>query len=79
MTRTGRKPTGAWTCEETAQADDCSLPSLAWPGLTLLTRANVKTAAWLMENKLAELERTIFIKDLKTKYVTSEVQIFLRT
>ena len=48
--------------------------SRAWPGLTLLTLADIKTAAWLVENNhLTQLERITFTTDLHTQSV-SEVQ-----
>ena len=49
--------------------------SRAWPGLTLLTLADIKTAAWLMENRhLTQLERIIFTTDLDTQSVNTELE-----
>lgn len=46
--------------------------SRAWPGLTLLTLADIKTAAWLVENNhLTQLERITFTTELHTQ---SEVE-----
>ena len=48
--------------------------SRAWPGLTLLTLADIKTAAWLVENNhLTQLERITFTTDLQIQSV-SEVE-----
>ena len=53
--------------------------SRAWPGLTLLTLADIKTAAWLVENNhLTHLERIIFTTDLHTQSVSTEVQTIKR-
>ena len=53
--------------------------SRAWPGLTLLTLADIKTAAWLVENNhLTQLERITFTTDLHTQSVSTEVQIIKR-
>ena len=49
--------------------------SRAWPGLTLLTLADIKTTSWLVENNhLTQLERIIFTTDLDTQSVNTEVQ-----
>ena len=49
--------------------------SRAWPGLTLLTLADIKTTAWLVENNhLTQLERIIFTTDLDTQSVNTEVE-----
>ena len=49
--------------------------SRAWPGLTLLTLADIKTAAWLVENRhITQLERIIFTTDLDTQSVNTEVE-----
>ena len=49
--------------------------SRAWPGLTLLTLADIRTAAWLVENNhLTQLERIIFTTDLDTQSVNTEVE-----
>ena len=53
--------------------------SRAWPGLTLLTLADIKTAAWLVENNhLTHLERITFTTDLHTLSVNTEVQAIKR-
>ena len=53
--------------------------SRAWPGLTLLTLADIKTAAWLVENNhLTHLERITFTTDLHTQSVSTEVQTIKR-
>ena len=52
--------------------------SRAWPGLTLLTLADIKTAAWLVENNhLTQLERITFTTDLHMS-VNTEVQTIKR-
>ena len=49
--------------------------SRAWPGLTLLTLADIKTASWLVENNhLTQLERIVFTTDLDTQSVNTEVE-----
>ena len=49
--------------------------SRAWPGLTLLTLADIKTAAWLVENShLTHLERITFSTNLNTQSVNTELQ-----
>ena len=53
--------------------------SRAWPGLTLLTLADIKTAAWLVENNhLTQLERITFTTDLDTQSVSTEVETIKR-
>ena len=53
--------------------------SRAWPGLTLLTLADIKTAAWLVDNNhLTHLERITFTTDLHTQSVNTEVQTIKR-
>ena len=53
--------------------------SRAWPGLNLLTLADIKTAAWLVENNhLTHLERITFTTDLHTQSVNTEVQTIKR-
>ena len=53
--------------------------SRAWPGLTLLTLADIKTAAWLVENNhLTQLERITFTTDLHTQSVNTEVDTIKR-
>ena len=53
--------------------------SRAWPGLTLLTLADIKTAAWLVENNhLTQLERITFTTDLHTQSVSTEVETIKR-
>ena len=50
-----------------------------WPGLTLLTLADIKTAAWLVENNhLTHLERITFTTDLHTQSVSTEVETIKR-
>ena len=47
--------------------------SRAWPGLTLLTLADIKTAAWLVENNhLTQLERITFTNDLLLQSFATE-------
>ena len=49
--------------------------SRAWPGLTLLTLADIKNAAWLVENRhITQLERIIFTTDLDTQSVNTELE-----
>ena len=49
--------------------------SRAWPGLTLLTLADIKTTSWLVENRhITQLERIIFTTDLDTQSVNTEVE-----
>ena len=56
-------------------AQQMTAASRAWPGLTLLTLADIKTAAWLVENNhLTQLDRITFTKDLDIQSVISEVQ-----
>ena len=51
------------------------LPVIMRPGLTLLTLADIKTAAWLVENRhITQLERIIFTTDLDTQSVNTEVE-----
>ena len=53
--------------------------SRAWPGLSLLTLADIKTAAWLVENNhLTQLERITFTTDLNNQSVSTEVQTIKR-
>ena len=53
--------------------------SRAWPGLTLLTLADIKTAAWLVENNhLTQLDNITFTTDLNTQSVPTEVQTIKR-
>ena len=60
-------------------AQQMTAASRAWPGLTLLTLADIKTAAWLVENNhLTQLERISFSTDLDTQSVSSEVEIIKR-
>ena len=60
-------------------AQQMTAASRAWPGLTLLTLADIKTAAWLVENNhLTQLERITFTTDLDTQSVSSEVEIVKR-
>ena len=60
-------------------AQQMTAASRAWPGLTLLTLADIKTAAWLVENNhLTQLERISFPTDLDTQSVSTEVQTIKR-
>ena len=53
--------------------------SRAWPGLTLLTLADIKTAAWLVDNNhLTHLETVTFTTDMDTQSVNTEVQTISR-
>ena len=53
--------------------------SRAWPGLSLLTLADIKTAAWLVENShLTHLERITFSTNLHTQSVNTELQTIKR-
>ena len=48
-------------------------------GLTLLTLADIKTAAWLVDNNhLTHLETVTFTTDMDTQSVNTEVQIIKR-
>ena len=60
-------------------AQQMTAASRAWPGLTLLTLSDIKTAAWLVENNhLTQLERIIFTRDLDTQSVSTEVHTIKR-
>ena len=60
-------------------AQQMTAASRAWPGLTLLTLADIKTAAWLVENNhLTHLERITFTTDLHTQSVSTEVDTIKR-
>ena len=60
-------------------AQQMTAASRAWPGLTLLTLADIKTAAWLVENNhLTQLERITFTTDLHTQSVSTEVHTIKR-
>ena len=60
-------------------AQQMTAASRAWPGLTLLTLADIKTAAWLVENNhLTQLERITFTTDLRIQSVSSEVETIKR-
>ena len=66
-----------FNAEESAQ--QMTAASRAWPGLTLLTLADIKTAAWLVENNhLTQLDRITFTTDLDTQSVSREVQTIKR-
>ena len=71
-----RLPFTEWTgFDAVDSAQQMTGASRAWPGLTLLTLADIKTAAWLMENNhLTQLERIIFTTDLDTQSVNTEVE-----
>ena len=60
-------------------AQQMTAASRAWPGLTLLTLADIKTAAWLVENShLTHLDSITFTTDLHTQSVSSQVQTIKR-
>ena len=60
-------------------AQQMTAASRAWPGLTLLTLPDIKTAAWLVENNhLTQLKRIIFTRDLDTQSVSTEVHTIKR-
>ena len=60
-------------------AQQMTAASRAWPGLTLLTLADIKTAAWLVENNhLTQLDNISFTTDLDTQSVSREVQTIKR-
>ena len=60
-------------------AQQMTAASRALAGLTFLTLADIKTAAWLVENNhLTQLERISFTTDLDTQSVSTEVQIIKR-
>ena len=71
-----RLPFTEWTGFDTGDsAQQMTGASRAWPGLTLLTLADIKTAAWLVENNhLAQLERIVFTTDLDTQSVNTELE-----
>ena len=71
-----RLPFTEWTGFDTGDsAQQMTGASRAWPGLTLLTLADIKTAAWLVENRhITQLERIIFTTDLDTQSVNTEVE-----
>ena len=60
-------------------AQQMTAASRAWPGLTLLTLADIKTAAWLVENNhLTQLDNITFTTDLDTQSVSTEVHTIKR-
>ena len=60
-------------------AQQMTAASRAWPGLTLLTLADIKTAAWLVENShLTHLDSITFTTDLHTQSVSTEVETIKR-
>ena len=60
-------------------AQQMTAASRAWPGLTLLTLSDIKTAAWLVENNhLTRLKRIIFTRDLDTQSVSTEAHTIKR-
>ena len=71
-----RLPFTEWTGFDAGDsAQQMTEASRAWPGLTLLTLADIKTAAWLVENRhITQLERIIFTTDLDTQSVNTEVE-----
>ena len=71
-----RLPFTEWTGFDAGDsAQQMTGASRAWPGLTLLTLADIKNAAWLVENNhLTQLERIIFTTDLDTQSVNTEVE-----
>ena len=75
-----RLPFQEWegfTAGESAQ--QMTEASRAWPGLSLLTLADIKTAAWLVENShLTHLERITFSTNLHTQSVNTEVKSIKR-
>ena len=71
-----RLPFTEWTGFDAGDsAQQMTGASRAWPGLTLLTLADIKTTSWLVENNhLTQLERIIFTTDLDTQSVNTEVE-----
>ena len=71
-----RLPFTEWTGFDAGDsAQQMTGASRAWPGLTLLTLADIKTAAWLVENRhITQLERIIFTTYLDTQSVNTEVE-----
>ena len=71
-----RLPFTEWTGFDTGDsAQQMTGASRAWPGLTLLTLADIKNAAWLVENNsLTQLERIIYTTDLDTQSVDTELE-----
>ena len=71
-----RLPFTEWTGFDTGDsAQQMTGASRAWPGLTLLTLADIKTASWLVKNRhITQLERIIFTTDLDTQSVNTEVE-----
>ena len=56
-------------------AQQMTAASRAWPGLTLLTLSDIKTAAWLVENKhITKMERISFTRNLDTQSISREVE-----
>ena len=75
-----RLPFTEWTGFDAGDsAQQMTGASRAWPGLTLLTLADIRTAAWLVENNhLTQLERIIFTRDLDTQSVSTEIHTIKR-
>ena len=75
-----RLPFTEWTGFDAGDsAQQMTGASRAWPGLTLLTLADIKTAAWLVENNhLTQLRRIIFTRDLDTQSVSTEAHTIKR-
>ena len=71
-----RLPFTEWSGFDTGDsAQQMTEASRAWPGLTLLTLADIRTLAWLVENRhITQLERIIFTTDLDTQSVNTEVE-----
>ena len=71
-----RLPFTEWTGFDAGDsAQQMTEASRAWPGLTLLTQADIKTASWLVKkNHISQLERIIFTTDLDTQSVNTEVE-----
>ena len=71
-----RLPFTEWTGFDAGDsAQQMTEASRAWPGLTLLSLADIRTTAWLVENNhLTQLERIIFTTDLDTQSVNTEVE-----
>ena len=68
-----RLPFTEWTGFDSG--DSAQQMTGASRGLTLLTLADIESAAWLVENNhLTQLERIIFTTDLDTQSVNTEVE-----
>ena len=71
-----RLPFTEWTGFDAGDsAQQITEASRAWPGLTLLTLADITNVAWLVENRhITQLERIIFTTDLDTQSLNTEVE-----